>query len=619
MSNQTEEKNGITTGAAGFETEGGVLVKYTGENPDVSIPEGVTEIGEKAFYYSKTLKTVILPSTVKKIGKCAFQGCFELEYAELPEDLEYIGEYAFGSCRKIEGIELYGGIAVIADHAFYDCRGLKSVVIPSTVETIGQKAFAECRGLKKATILAGVENIADEAFYGCSVLESVSIPSTVESIGRDAFGGCENLASFTVDGDNEVYSAMGGDLYDKDGTTLVRYAIGKGERSFSIPSTVRKIGEGAFEYSQNLTRVELPEGLTEIGKSAFDRCKNLQSVTIPASVTAIGEGAFYGCDELSPIEVSSQNEAYRSIDGDLYTKDGSVLVQYAPGKQSPQFSFPFLTTKVAPYAFAGNRKLKKVTATNSNIEEIGRRAFYLCSGLESVEMPETLTYIGEEAFLSCDHANFTFYAGLKRVEKKAFYQCEYGTFYLYMNKPAGKFPAGWDEECFGTNYMDPTFVWKAPAKPDQNRSKLVGECEVKGSTLKKYHGFGGDVVIPEGVKFIGEKAFYGNEDITSVTFPSGVDMIETRAFYGCTRLENVEIPEGVTTIGSFAFASCRALKNVTIPASVKFVSAAAFADCPEATIFCKVKKPLFGLPKFFEKDWLGTDKNAMPKVVWRAK
>ena len=118
-----------------------------------------------------------------------------------------------------------------------------------------------------------VTAIGKWAFFWCTNLTSITIPNSVISIGDGAFGGCENI---DVDKNNTHYKSIDGNLYSKDGTTLIQYAIGKTKTSFTIPDHVNTIGEWAFS-----------------------RCENLTSITIPNSVTTIGESAFFGCDNLT--------------------------------------------------------------------------------------------------------------------------------------------------------------------------------------------------------------------------------------------------------------------------------------------------------------------------------
>jgi hypothetical protein len=130
-----------------------------------------------------------------------------------------------------------------------------------------------------------VTSIGDRAFYGCTRLESITIPDSVTSISTLAFDGCTSLTSIEVDENNTKYKSINGNLYSKDGKTLILYAIGKKDASFEIPDSVTKIGDRAFY-----------------------RCTALTSVTIPNSVTSIGGSAFYGCTALKEINCEAESQ-----------------------------------------------------------------------------------------------------------------------------------------------------------------------------------------------------------------------------------------------------------------------------------------------------------------------
>lgn len=143
-----------------------------------------------------------------------------------------------------------------------------------------------------------VTGIGDFAFESCEKLTSITIPDSVTSIGDSAFRRCTSLTSITVDEDNVAYKSIDGDLYTKDGKTLIQYAIGKKDTSFVIPNSVTNIASDAFLRCTNLASVTVPSGVISIGVGAFYGCKSLTSVTIPSSVTSIGKSAFYDCKSL---------------------------------------------------------------------------------------------------------------------------------------------------------------------------------------------------------------------------------------------------------------------------------------------------------------------------------
>ncbi|MBO4252206.1 MAG: leucine-rich repeat domain-containing protein, partial [Clostridia bacterium] len=217
------------------------------------------------------------------------------------------------------------------------------VVLPSTyngipVTSIGEGAFVRYSSLTSINIPDSVTSIRNYAFSFCSRLTSIVIPDSVTSIGDEAFSDCYSLTSINVSANNMNYKSIDGNLYSKDGKTLIQYAIGKTATAFTIPDSVTSIGDWAFGGCSGLTSVTIGNSVTSIGYGAFYGCSSLTSITIPDSVTSIGDGAFYGCSSLMSINVSANNMNYKSIDGNLYSKDGKTLIQYAKGKTATAFT-----------------------------------------------------------------------------------------------------------------------------------------------------------------------------------------------------------------------------------------------------------------------------------------
>ena len=254
--------------------------------------------------------------------------------------MAYSLTYSYDSASQSYSVTGYSGITA-----------RDKVVIPDTynngtngehpVTSIGDRAFIECYSLTNVTIGNSVTSIGANAFNSCDSLTSIIIPGSVTSIGNGAFYNCSSLTSISVDENNQSYKSIDGNLYTKDGATLIQYAIGKTATSFVIPDSVTSIGNGAFYNCSSLTSVTIPNSVTYIGDYAFLGCSGLTSITIPDSVTSIGNSAFRGCSGLT-----------------------SVIIP-------------------------------------NNITSIGNSAFSYCSGLTSVTIPNSVTSIGNSAFSYC--------------------------------------------------------------------------------------------------------------------------------------------------------------------------------------------------------------------------
>ncbi|MCR4644399.1 MAG: leucine-rich repeat domain-containing protein [Oscillospiraceae bacterium] len=152
-----------------------VLVKYHGSGGDVTVPEGVTEIGKQAFAGCTGLTSVILPDSADWIERHAFAGCTGLTSVTFPDEMRSIEANAFANCTGLTSVTLPDGIEEIRRRTFFRCSGLTSVTIPDSVEVIWQLAFAGCSGLTSITIPESVVRIYREAFIGCTGLTSVTV------------------------------------------------------------------------------------------------------------------------------------------------------------------------------------------------------------------------------------------------------------------------------------------------------------------------------------------------------------------------------------------------------------------------------------------------------------
>ncbi|MCD8066450.1 MAG: leucine-rich repeat domain-containing protein, partial [Oscillospiraceae bacterium] len=297
--------------------------------------------------------------------------------------------------------------------------------------------------------------------------------------------------------------------------------------SVTIPNSVEYIGEYAFWSCGSLKNVTFSDSLITIGESAFYRCSSLTSVTIPSSVTSIGKAAFASCGSLTEIEVSDSNETYCSVDGVLFAKDTTELICYPAGKTATSYTIPDNVSTIEDYAFFACDALTNVTVP-SGVAYIGYAAFAYCHYLESITIPDSVTYIGERVFGWCSSL-----AEILVSAENSYYSSVDG---VLFNKSATEFV------CY-------------PAD--------------KGTTY----------VIPDGVLTIGNWAFEGRTNLTSVTIPNSVTSIGKYVFWGCYGLTSVTLPDSVTSIGNYAFIDCSNLTSITITNSVTTIGYGAFSSC----------------------------------------
>lgn len=276
---------------------------------EITIPESVKTVAVCAFEHT-ALETVTLPDGVEKIGASAFARCESLRSVHFSKSLEIIDQQAFSDCPSLAPIDLPDGLTQIGRLAFGACTALTEVTIPDSVEEIRPYAFYQCTGLRSVTLGAGVETIGSRAFDGCTGIRSVTIPASVKTIEDRAFIGCTALSDVRFEGEPDFighdaltetpwWAAQDwGDYAVMFGILLEYYGS---DTDVTIPETVRRIGELAFDDRDFIESVTVPGFISVIGESAFQRCDGLKKVVLEEGVTEIGDYAFVQCAALSEI------------------------------------------------------------------------------------------------------------------------------------------------------------------------------------------------------------------------------------------------------------------------------------------------------------------------------
>ena len=458
----------------------------------ITLPDALTTIGEEAFAKCSSLTSVNIPSAVTSIGNYAFYYCTKLSSdITLPITLTSLGTYAFSHCeavgkvtflgdgdvtlpgesqfsgmKSLKSIKLpahlsmlsrsmfYGNTAMenvnlsstqvtnIYPYAFYQCKALASVQLPATLETIGENAFAYCENLTAATFPAALKSIGSEAFRNTSLV-SLQLNNGMESIGNNAFSNCNQMTSAIFP---EMLTTMGTYVLSEcsnlqtvvfpKNLTTIPYASCyqcKNLADVTLPPNVETIGGYAFHEANALKAVTLPatvkaieqyafyhtlmpsltlnEGLESIGANAFYNCDRLKTLTIPSTVKNIGNYAFYSCDSILTVTFPEDMTALTTIGTNLFAynkrltkvtlpKTGMSTIPYSMFQECDRLrniQLPATITSIGDYAFYACDSLQTIYIPDA-VKSIGYETFCYCKGLRYVRLPEGLESIGQSCF-----------------------------------------------------------------------------------------------------------------------------------------------------------------------------------------------------------------------------
>lgn len=526
------------------------------------------------YYLDSREGEYVIPNSVTEIKAGTFKQKDGLTKVTIHNGVTYIGDQAFYNAKNLaEVIMQEGGDAVLnlGDGVFENCYALTNAKLSTRIRTIGSRLFKGCRIMTEAEIPEGVTELGDEAFSGYSeysynAFETIKLPSTLEKMGEyetvdgkpvlksiSVFYNCTYLKEIIVGDGNKVFSTTDGILYanvydstfEKEVLQLVVCPAAKAGEVNVLPDVTKvwanafngnlettkvvfadatmanyslEIGENAFKGCKKLTELVLPVGLNEISTNTFKDCTSLVSVTVPYTVGTIAIEAFTNCSSLTTINFAETPEGKTEVG--LEIADGTKSSDhYSTTIKSPfsnctaltEIEFPERTTYVGNYVFSYNNAIKKVT------------------------FPATLSNMGINLFDSSK--------GIKEVVFKTHTEGE----------NAGK-----------------------------TSLKTLPQSTFAFSTLEK-------ITLPEGIEVIGYQAFGYCYSLTSINIPSTVKILGDKsttssssagwAFYGCTKLANVTFApdSSLTTIGKDAFGK-NCFESIEIPATVETIGEYAFEN-----------------------------------------
>ncbi len=623
----------------------------------VVISDNVRQIGNSAFENCSSLSSVSLGNGVTSIGKGAFLGCTQLESIVVPDSVRSIGMSAFEACGRLESVSFGTGLTEIGDYAFSLCSGLEQIIIPDNVQRVGNGAFSSCMALKSATLGAGINAISEYMFRECYDLEKVTFYSSVRIIDYGAFDMCQSLKAVDFYGNSRewgciVVSANNEKLtraelnfktaaendevlldleLNDEGDGYVVVGIGTfSKRELIIPGTynglpVTEIGREAFEGSEILRNVVIPDSVVKIGVGAFANCRSLTRVTFGNGLVEIEDSAFMATCLLR-ITIP---DSVKKIDDNAFA-DCRLLDSVDLGEGVEQ---------IGNFAFAYCIDLPEIIFPDS-IEAVGTSAFEGCDHLETVGLHPDIVYM-EDSFDNCDSLETVMFRGnlaewevLCRVLDLECFEgltikFEDGT-QIGGDNPGGDNPGGDNPggdnpggdnpggdnpggdnpgvdnpggdnpggdnpggdnpggdnpggdnpggDNPGDNEYSQGLDYMLSADGDGYVILGIGNCTDTQIIIPSEHlglpvteiatnafAYAQDVVsviVPDSVTYIGASAFENCTSLVSIYLPEGLEYIERRAFFKCSSLTEIVIGENVSYIGDGAFRACNSLEKV---------------------------------------------------------
>lgn len=514
----------------------------------MTIPEGVTSLGDNCFYQCSTLnRIIVLSTTPPTISSCDISNIYVPEEAvELYEEDKNWSKYNIYSIKKfpgdvltIEGLKVqlhpFDGnnvgllpnkydrgiafevpetvtaedgtvytITYLENECFNDCKYIPSITLPNTIKSLGDKCFRNCAAMTSVNIPDGATDWGKECFNACSSLASINIPYGVSSLKDYCFYNCNKL------------------------------------ETISIPESVKRLDSSCLAGT-GISEIDIPETISELPEGCFSGCSNLKTFTVPQHITSLGNSCFLGSG-MTSINI---HEGITLFPDGLFSNCGSMI----------SFSVPEGITEFGENCFYDCSNLSNIILPNS-LKKIGNNCFKHCYALSSLIIPENVTTIGDGSFLY-GHVNSL---AIKNPNPPTVNN-------ISLNSSATVFVPKESVNAYKTHLWWGGFTIKTL---DEFPSKQVTVDDISYQLYE--FNTNATLVSGQNIRYfvIPEKFTYEEKEYT-------VTKIGNNALSGCTNINYVIIPNAVKILGKNCFPS--SLKMVSIPESVNYIDEGCFSNC----------------------------------------
>lgn len=453
-------------------------------------------------------------STTYKVTGIDYLGNKDIKEISLPGTIKKIADRTFMNCNNLQTVKLGEGISYVSNEMFYNCTALQNISLPNSLQYISTTAFRGCTSLKSIQLPESLDSLGDYVFLDCESLSNIVLPKSLHAIGHSCFSDCNELSTIKVSPANPYFSTDGKAIFNKDKTVLYTTIP---LTSYNIPSTVRELESYAFSAQTDMTSITMPEGLTSIGRSAFSSCYKLEQLVIPSTVRSIDAGAFHGCSALNKINIP---QGIKSLADGVLSNSGIKTLD-----------IPSSVNYIGERAFSKCKSLLSINLPDG-LTLLNYGLFEECEQLSDIQIPSTVTTIKEDAFNGCKALKtITLPASLSTLENEPY-------------SGSGIFSGCSALKSILVEAGNKYFESDGTALYNKTKDTLI--CFPRGVT---------DVVVPQSVKTIGRKAFFGCDSLQNIMFDDGVSdlVIEERAFEKCKNINKFVITSAIKEVKYDAF------------------------------------------------------------------